>query len=70
MDIEYYQEQLKQSIEAGMQIEKLTCPKCNQMHNDVEEWAVRPHRTHLCLFCGHLFEGSFKGVSNQLWEEV
>lgn len=61
--------ELQRSIEAGMRIERLECPNCKQPHNDVVEWAIRPHKTHLCLFCGFLFEGNFKGVSNSLFSE-
>jgi hypothetical protein len=28
------------------------CPRCGQRHVDLGEWALRPHRTHLCLGCG------------------
>lgn len=30
----------------------LTCPECGRRHIDTGVWATRPHRTHLCLFCG------------------
>lgn len=30
----------------------LHCPKCCAEHVDRDEWATRPHRTHLCE-CGH-----------------
>lgn len=35
----------------------LDCPRCGRRHVDIEEWATRPHKTHLCLFadCGHLW---------------
>jgi hypothetical protein len=41
----------------------LRCPKCGKQHLDVDEWATRPHRTHLCdntpagpgTGCGHLW---------------
>ena len=33
----------------------LPCPKCGKLHVDLEEWATKPHRTHLCSFCGHEF---------------
>ena len=28
------------------------CPKCKRVHCDQGEWAGKPHRTHLCEFCG------------------
>lgn len=31
------------------------CPTCHQQHVDEGEWAVRPHRTHLCSGCGATF---------------
>ena len=30
----------------------LHCPRCALQHIDRGEWAVRPHRTHLCEGCG------------------
>lgn len=33
----------------------LFCPKCNGQHIDRDEWATKPHKTHLCEFCGHLW---------------
>jgi hypothetical protein len=29
----------------------LFCPRCGAQHEDLGEWAERPHRTHRCLFC-------------------
>lgn len=31
----------------------LFCPTCRRQHVDEGPWAGRPHRTHLCEFCGH-----------------
>ena len=31
----------------------LTCPKCKAPHLDTDEWATKPHKTHLCLGCGN-----------------
>jgi len=31
----------------------LHCPMCHAQHEDEGEFAKRPHRTHLCLQCGH-----------------
>lgn len=42
----------------------LDCPKCGLEHVDTLDpatgidWSTRPHRTHLCLGCGHLFKPS------------
>lgn len=30
----------------------LTCPICKTQHVDEDEWATRPHKTHLCADCG------------------
>lgn len=30
----------------------LRCPTCGGVHVDRDEWATRPHRTHLCEHCG------------------
>lgn len=31
----------------------LRCPECIAPHIDKDEWATKPHRTHLCEYCGH-----------------
>ncbi len=31
----------------------LHCPRCGTQHIDRDEWATRPHRTHLCESCAH-----------------
>lgn len=31
----------------------LHCPKCSTEHVDRDEWATKPHRTHLCEKCGN-----------------
>lgn len=30
----------------------IVCIGCGQQHVDEGEWATKPHRTHLCKFCG------------------
>lgn len=37
----------------------LWCPLCSAMHVDAGEWSSRPHRTHLCLDCGHTWTPSY-----------
>ena len=39
---------------AGVPCE-LFCPSCDLQHLDEGEWATRPHRTHQCQFCSHLW---------------
>lgn len=31
---------------------RLHCPECHELHEDVGEWATRPHHTHSCQACG------------------
>ncbi len=38
--------------EAGVPKE-LCCPNCGLRHIDKDEWAFKPHRTHLCAGCKH-----------------
>lgn len=33
----------------------LFCPICHAQHIDRDEWARRPHRTHLCEICRYEF---------------
>ncbi|MCV3214519.1 hypothetical protein OGM63_13520 [Plectonema radiosum NIES-515] len=44
-------------------VENLNCPLCDLAHHDIDQWAIDPHRTHLCLHCGELFKGTLRGVS-------
>ena len=44
--------------------ENVICPRCFHPHIDLDEWAIKPHKTHLCQHCGNLFEGTYKAVSN------
>lgn len=45
-------------------VENLNCPSCGERHDDIDKWALDPHRTHLCLHCDELFKGSVRGVSH------
>jgi Domain of unknown function (DUF3850) len=47
-------------------IEDVTCSSCKRKHFDIGEWAVKPHKTHLCRHCGTEFEGTVKGVSRPI----
>jgi predicted RNA-binding Zn-ribbon protein involved in translation (DUF1610 family) len=47
-------------------IEHLKCPHCGIQHVDENEWALKPHKTHLCTQCGGLFEGSIHAVSHPM----
>ena len=33
----------------------LWCPECNERHVDVGDFATKPHHTHACQFCGHVW---------------
>ncbi|HKX31226.1 MAG TPA: hypothetical protein VJ302_26285 [Blastocatellia bacterium] len=33
----------------------LVCPHCDRPHFDTDEWAITPHSTHVCGFCGAIF---------------
>jgi len=33
----------------------LKCPECNTRHIDVSEFATKPHHTHACQQCGHVW---------------
>lgn len=44
--------------------ENVVCPRCFNLHSDVDKWALKPHKIHLCEHCGNLFEGTYKAVSH------
>lgn len=33
----------------------LCCPSCNERHIDLGVWATKPHHTHACQVCGHVW---------------
>jgi uncharacterized Zn finger protein len=33
----------------------LWCPECCERHIDVGEFATKPHHTHACQHCGHVW---------------
>jgi len=33
----------------------LWCPECNERHIDAGEFAEKPHHTHACQHCGHVW---------------
>lgn len=53
-----------------IQVENLNCTVCNEVHYDIDNWALDPHRTHLCLHCGNLFKGSVRGVSHPTFDKL
>jgi hypothetical protein len=53
----------------------LHCPKCDTKHIDIEEWATRPHKVHLCLNtnCNHEWQPSSRptvGVDEDVVGEI
>lgn len=46
------------------------CPKCGEKHFDIDQWAIKPHKTHLCLKCKKMFEGSQKAVSRPTFVKI
>ena len=34
---------------------RLPCPSCGELHIDVGEFATKPHHTHACQECGHVW---------------
>lgn len=41
------------------------CSHCNHYHSDNGKFAYTPHRTHLCLYCGHLFRVKERNIGNE-----
>jgi rubredoxin len=33
----------------------LWCPECAERHVDLGEFAIKPHHTHACQACGHVW---------------
>lgn len=47
-------------------LEIVKCSHCGRYHSDNGKFAYTPHRTHLCLYCGHLFRVKEKNVGSEL----
>lgn len=47
-------------------LEVVKCNHCSQPHSDNGVFAYTPHRTHLCLYCGHLFRVRERNIGNEL----
>ncbi len=50
----------------GHRLKYLTCPRCGEGHLDSDEFALRPHRRHLCHACGRHFHDSEDAISNPI----
>lgn len=35
---------------------EIECPNCNKRHIDKGIWKYRPHRKHLCKYCGNIWK--------------
>lgn len=46
-------------------LEIVSCSHCNHYHTDNGKFAYTPHRTHLCLYCGHLFRVKERNIGNE-----
>ena len=47
-------------------LEIVKCSHCKRYHSDNGKFAYTPHRTHLCLYCGHLFRVKERNVGSEL----
>jgi len=47
-------------------LEKVYCNHCHKFHSDNGVFAYTPHKTHLCLFCGHMFKVKTPNISHEL----
>ncbi len=47
-------------------LEIVKCSHCGYYHTDNGKFSYTPHRTHLCLYCGHLFRVKEKNVGSEL----
>ena len=47
-------------------VKHLSCTHCGEIHLDAGEFALRPHRQHLCHACGRHFRDNEEAVSNPL----
>jgi transposase-like protein len=50
----------------GQTVTYLACPHCGEAHIDAAEFAVRPHRKHLCLACGRDFYDAGPSIGNPI----
>ena len=49
-----------------IKLETIKCNHCNHYHSDNGKFAYTPHKTHFCLYCGHLFRVKEKNIGNEL----
>lgn len=54
------------SLLNNIPLEVVTCSHCQHYHSDNGKFSYTPHRTHLCLYCGHLFRVKERNIGNEL----
>ncbi len=50
----------------NIKLEEVKCNHCGRFHSDNGKFAYTSHRTHLCLYCGHLFRVQKHNIGNEL----
>lgn len=50
----------------NVKLENVACHHCGKMHSDNGQFAYKPHRTHFCNYCGHLFRVQDANISQEL----
>ncbi len=50
----------------GLPLKYLVCPCCDLPHLDTRDYALHPHRMHLCQGCGRLFEDAERAIGNPI----
>lgn len=52
----------------NIKLESVKCSHCNHNHSDNGKFAYTPHKTHLCLYCGHMFRVKEPNVGNEFFD--
>lgn len=47
-------------------LEKVCCSHCGHIHSDNGKFAYTPHKTHLCLYCGHFFRVKEENIGSEM----
>lgn len=50
----------------GLPLKYIVCPGCEAPHLDLGNYALDPHRKHLCLCCQQLFEDADRAIGNPI----
>lgn len=45
----------------------LWCPECTARHIDTGEYATKPHHTHACQFCGHVWRPAIENTCGVIY---